>query len=271
MQFDVFTASQWSMCMFWYGILTALSGGFLVMVIVRSGYRYMISAANPGVKASFIEDVQRCVLAMIIIVLAPVFIKVLIGINDGFVALFANIVNSVTVSQKLEITKPLLDGAGMFEQIVASPFQVIINIIREIFGLSTLDQIIFNDKVHVLKPFVLTDTGNILGTVLLNLSFAGFDVYFNAIYTIRHWVIIVTLVSTPLIAWIWVLTAEAQVLEIWAGEIFQTIFLQSAHALTFGVFLSILCGVSAGSSPDVAWLSSGLINVAVWFAIQLSI
>ena len=224
----------------------------------------MMSAANPGVRASFIEDVQRCVIAMIIIVLTPVFIKVLIAINDGFVALFANVVNSVSVP---EITETKIDGGtGMFVQILAAPFQVILNIVRDIFGLSTLDQLIFNDKVHILKPFVLADAGNEFATVLLNLSFAGFDVYFNAIYTIRHWVIIVTLVSTPLIAWIWVLTTNAQVLEIWAGEIFETIFMQTAHALTFGVFISILCGVPPGSSPDVSWLSGGLKDVAVWFA-----
>ncbi|SHE98482.1 hypothetical protein SAMN02745218_01215 [Desulfofundulus australicus DSM 11792] len=261
----LFTPEQWNTIMWWYGILTSISGGFLVMVVVRSGYRHMVSGLNPGMRASFIEDVQRCILAMVLIVLAPVLVKLLIAINDGFVSLFASVVKQAAVNAQM--AKPeQLDKAGMFEQVLALPFQAVLDIIQKIFGLAPIEQLVFNSKdLNLIAGAGTIETGNVFANALLNLALAAFTVYFNAVYTIRHWVVTAALVATPLITWIWVLTSERQVIEIWAAEIFQTIFLQSAHALTLGIFLSVLCG-AAGGGIDTSWLGGGLRDIAVWFA-----
>ncbi|MGB9825494.1 MAG: pilin, partial [Desulfofundulus sp.] len=155
---------------------------------------------------------------------------------------------------------------GMFEQVLALPFQAVLDIIQKVFKLAPLEQLIFNSKdLNLIAGAGTVDTGNAFANALLNLALAGFTVYFNAVYTIRHWVVTAALVATPLIAWIWVLTSERQVIEIWAAEIFQTIFLQSAHALTLGVFLSVLCG-AAGGGVDTSRLGGGLRDIAVWIA-----
>ncbi|MBM7854960.1 hypothetical protein JOC37_001340 [Desulfohalotomaculum tongense] len=254
--------------MFWYAVLTSVGGGFLLLLIVRSGYSYMRSAMNPGIRASFIEDVQRSVLAMGLVALAPVFITILSGINDGFVWICGKLLNSFATSPELE--QPVMSqAAGMFEQIIAAPFNAIIIMFNELFGLKSLDQLIFNGQTNIFGSSLLSSiqTGNLFADALLNLSMVAFDVYFNAVYTIRKWVVTANIVVTPIIAWIWMLTAERQVLEIWVAEIIQTIFLQSAHAMSLGIFLSIATGVGkVAGKVDTAWFSSGLVQIGVFFA-----
>ncbi|NLV23126.1 MAG: hypothetical protein GXY49_14300 [Syntrophomonadaceae bacterium] len=68
----------------------------------------------------------------------------------------------------------------------------------------------------------------------------GFTLYFNAVYVIRKWVIMINIAVAPLVIWIWVLSEKREVIEIWLAEIIQTIFMQTFHALAFGVVFSIL-------------------------------
>ena len=62
----------------------------------------MLSATNPGIKASFTDTLQRCVIGILIIMTAPVFIDLLIGINDALVKLFADTLNYL-VSQEVNL------------------------------------------------------------------------------------------------------------------------------------------------------------------------
>ncbi|SFH34360.1 hypothetical protein SAMN05660649_04828 [Desulfotomaculum arcticum] len=266
---SIFTDGQWSIIIFWYVVLTSVGGGFLLVSIVKSGYSYMNSALNPGVRASFIEDVQRAVLTMVLIVLAPVFISLLSDINDGFVWLFGQLLNHF--ADKPEIEETLMDQAvGMFENIIAAPFNSIINMFNKIFGLKSLDELIFNGQTNIFGSSLLSsvDTGNPIANVTINGSMVGFDVYFNAVYTIRRWVITANLVATPIIAWAWAITANRQVLEIWVGEIIQTIFMQTTHALSLGIFMSVATGTgkSLGGVIDTEWFSSGFIQIGVFLA-----
>ncbi len=263
--YQIFNEERWNIVMFWYNAMSILSGGFLVAVVVKSGYKYMMSAANPGLKASFTEDLQRCIVAMAILALAPVFIKVLIGVNDGFVAFFANIVNHVTTSPTGAPVSQITP-ASIFEKIIAAPFEVILTVINKIFGLSSVDMLIFNGSVDMLSETGRIDTGNVFANVLLKITMVGFDVYFNAIYTIRRWVVTAIFTATPIIVWLWAFTGERQVIEIWAAEIFQTVFIQTAHALTLGVCLTILSPKNIGGVVNGLWLSEGISNIAVWIA-----
>lgn len=266
---SIFSESQWLIMMFWYAVLTSVGGGFLLMTIVKSGYGYMNSALNPGVRASFIEDVQRAVLTMALVVLAPVFVTLLSDINDGFVWLFGKILNYFAANPEME--KPVMEQAvGMFENIMAAPFTSIIKIFNTIFGLKSLDDLIFNGQTNIFGSSLLSsvETGNPTADVIINGSLVGFDVYFNAVYTIRRWVITATLVSTPIIAWAWAMTANRQVLEIWVGEIIQTIFMQTSHALSLGIFMSIATGTERmlGGVIDTEWFSSGVVQIGVFLA-----
>lgn len=263
--YRIFTDDRWSVVMFWYNSMAILSGGFLVAIVVKSGYKYMLSAANPGLKASFMEDLQRCIVAMAVLALAPIFIKLLIGVNDGFVAFFANIVNHITTAPPgAQVAN--LGAAGMFEKVIAAPFELILKLIQKVFGLSSVDQLIFNGKVSILSGIGSIDTGNVFANVLLKISMCGFDVYFNALYTIRRWVVTAIFTATPIIVWLWAFTGERQVIEIWAAEIFQTVFVQSAHALALGVYITILNARNVTGAVDGVWLTQGMSNIAVWIA-----
>lgn len=265
---SIFTEGQWQVMMFWYAVLTSIGGGFLLLTIVKSGFSYMKSALNPGVRVSFIEDIQRAVLAMALVALAPIFVTLLSDINDGFVWLFGKLLNHFASNPEME--KPEVDQAiGLFENIIASPFHTIIIMLDKLFHLKSLDELIFNGQTNIFGSSLLSSiqTGNIMADVLLNGSMVAFDVYFNAVYTIRRWVVTATLVATPIIAWAWAITAQRQVLEIWVAEIIQTIFMQTAHALSLGIFMSIATGAgAAGGKIDTGWLSSGLVQIGVFFA-----
>lgn len=263
--YRIFTEDRWNIVMFWYNSMAILSGGFLVAIVVKSGYRYMISAANPGLKASFVEDLQRCIIAMAVLALAPVFIRVLIDVNDGFVAFFANIVNHITTAPP-DTPIPNIGVAGMFEKVIAAPFEVVLKLIQSVFGLSSVDQLIFNGRVSILSGISSIDTGNVFANVLLKISMAGFDVYFNALYTIRRWVVTAIFTATPVIVWLWAFTGERQVIEIWAAEIFQTVFVQSAHALALGIYITIIGAKNTSGLVDGKWLTEGMSNIAVWIA-----
>lgn len=259
----LFNPEEWRVIMLWYTAIATLSGAFLLFTMIRTGYRYIGSGFNPGLRVSLIEEIQRCLVAMAIIALAPVGVKILVGINNGFVGLFAEMVKSLNIQVEQSGD---LDKASMFEQVLAAPFQLLIAIVKGIFGLSGIGELIFNDPALAgLVDMGKMNTGNVFADALLDISMLGFVLYFNAVYTIRHWVIVAALASTPLVMWVWLLTAERQVIEIWASEIFQTIFVQSAHALTLGVFLTVLCGAS-GSAAGTAKLAASLIKLAEFVA-----
>lgn len=267
----MFTLNQWQVMMFWYATLTTICGGILLMTIVKSGYKYMTSALNPGIRVSFIEDVQRMFIAMLLIAMVPVFITVLSGINDGFVWICGKLVNYFVDNPGTK--EPVLkEAAGMFEAVIAAPFNGVIKIFNGIFNLKSIDNLIFNGATKVFgdKLFGTINTGNVLANAVINSSLVGFDIYFNAVYTIRKWVITANIVVTPIIVWVWVFTAQRQVLEIWVAEIIQTIFLQSAHALSIGIFMSIAGATGSAlniSGPlDTSLFASGLIKIGVFFA-----
>jgi len=265
---SIFTENQWQVIMIWYAVFTTIGGGLLLLTIVKSGYQYMHSALNPGIRVSFIEDCQRAVLAMALVALSPVLITILFSINDGVVWICGSLLNLFATDVELEKTI-MEQAAGMFEQVIAAPFNTIINVFNSIFGLKSLDELIFNGQTNIFGSSLFSgiETGNVWADVLLSGSLVGFDVYFNAVYTIRKWVITANIVATPIIAWVWMLTSQRQVLEIWVAEIIQTTFLQSSHALSLGIFMSIATATgTVTNSVDTAWFSSGLVQIGVFFA-----
>jgi hypothetical protein len=266
----MFSDGQWPVMMFWYATITSVCGAFLLFNLVKSGYKYSQSALNPGVRVSFIEDIQRSVLAMGMIAMSPVVIALLIGINDGFVTLFGNLLNHF-VSDASVADSNMDNEAGMFEKIISAPFRTLTNIVNWVFGLKNLDELVFNGATNIFGGFFRGfTTGNVFADVVLDTSMVGFNVYFNAIYTIRFWMITASIVVTPIVAWIWVLTAERTVLEVFFAEIIQSIFIQASHALALGIFVSI-AGASGNSgntagSMDVSFLSNGMIQMGITVA-----
>lgn len=267
---EIFPEGAWERCMFWYTVLAALSGVFIFFTLLKTGYGQMAAAVNPGVRASFMETVQRCIIAVGFIALAPVFIKILIGLNNEAVKLIAQVADRL-IGTSVGVESSKLGAAGMFEKVITGPLETLVNLINYTFGLRDPNAIIFNGHLKALAPEVFmgtaVSTGNVFGDVILKMAFVGFNVYFNAVYTIRRWVTTAVMAVTPLIAWIWAFTGERQILEIWSGEVIQTIFMQVFHALTLGVFLSIACGTaSAAQEVSVGWFVTDLKTLGLWVA-----
>ena len=262
----MFNDSQWHVMIIWYTALTSICGGLLLLTIVKSGYKYTQSALNPGIRVSFIEDIQRTVLAMGIIALAPTLLTLLAGVNDGLVGLCGQLLNHF-VGADLQTQQATMDPAGMFETIIAAPFKTIIDLVNLLFGLKDLDQLIFNGQTHVFGSIMQSvQTGNVLADVILNIANLAFDIYFNAVYTIREWMIIASLVATPFITWMWVLSGQRMILELLIAEVVQTIFMQFTHAFALGIFMSIAGGGSGGGNVNTGWLSGQLVHIGVFAA-----
>jgi hypothetical protein len=246
----IFTQETWPTVMFWYIILASLSGVFIFLSLIRSGYQYMFSAtSNPGLKASFSETIEKCIIALVVIMAAPMLVGLLIQINDGLVGVFANVLDSVGKVKDIGLDNVEFE-VNFINKMIAWPIKLIfVDLPNKLFGLHPLSHLIFNNETEIMDPCIFMgyfnsgdplDLGDPLATVLVTLIFAVFNIIFNAIYTIRGWVVTAVLCATPLVVWIWVLSAQKTVIEIWLSELFQTIFMQTWHALTFAIVFSIL-------------------------------
>ena len=267
MQPGIFTASHWEILMFWYATFTCICGGLLLLNVVKSGFRYSQSALNPGVRVSFIEDIQRAALAMGLIAIAPLLVTLLMNINDGFVALCGLTLTHFVTDPVLE-NEFSLERADMFQAILASPINLLINIFNSLFGLKGLDDLVFNGSTDVFGDwFRSINTGNVLANMVMDSSMMVFNVYFNAVYEIRRWMITAAIAAAPLVTWIWVLTAQRAVLEVFLAEIIQSIFMQSSHALTLSIFFSVVGGTARDPGmKNAAELSGGLVQIGIFFA-----
>jgi hypothetical protein len=246
----IFTQESWPVVMFWYVMLASLSGVFIFLAIIRSGYQYMFSAtSNPGLKASFSETIEKCIIALVVIMTAPMLIGLLIQVNDGLVKIFADVLNNVGKVNDIGLNNVEFE-VNFINKMIAWPFKLIfIDLPNKLFGLHPLSHLIFNNETDIIDPYVFAgyfssgdsiDLGDPLASVLVAMIFAVFNIIFNAIYTIRGWVVTAVLCATPLIVWIWVVSSQKTVIEIWLSELFQTIFMQTWHALTFAIVFSIL-------------------------------
>lgn len=262
---------HWGVMMFWYSALTCICGGLLLINVVKSGYNYSRSALNPGIRVSFIEEIQRMTLAMGMIALMPLLITLLIGINDEFVALCAKALDHF-VARDVTLVIEKMAPASMFETVISTVIKTFNFLFNKALGLSDIGTLVFNNKLEsrifssILNPM---DTGNIFSDQLLDLSLLVFNIYFNAVYTIREWMLTASVVAAPLMIWVWVLSGERTVLEVYFGEIVQATFMQSSHALSLGIFMSIAGGAgSTGAAIDVGsgLLSGKLVAVGVFFA-----
>lgn len=283
-----FTDGWWNICMQWYDTLVTLSGAFIFIVIIRSGYRYYQSSIDPSARASLLMDVQRCLIAMFLIIITPFVLYMLIQANNGLVSLFYNITVNIQHQAQVSFNNPTMTSVDdFFSKIVASPFQAIVGIFNSVFGLKNLDVLIFNINTSnstttgVLPASIFGNIqipNNVFASALLNLCMVGFNAYFNALYSIRYWVITAAFIGTPIIVWIWAFTEERQVLEIWGSEIFSTVFMQTFHALTFGAFFSVMVASQSSNTAISLFVDTtksvtsttaagnAISNMGLWFA-----
>lgn len=94
-------------------------------------------------------------------------------------------------------------------------------------------------------------TGSVLGTSIVKLAFAGLNLYLNMLYIVRFFVLAVIFVFTPIMAWMWALNKNVNAAAIWLGEVLSNAFMQTSHALTLLVFLTLTGNGTMGDN----WLA----------------
>lgn len=276
----IFTDKSWPIIMFWYKVLAGLSGAFIFLMLIKTGYQYMFSAvSNPGMKAGFMHSIERTFVALLIIMVAPMFIGLLVEVNDSIVGLFSNTINSLGVHVDQIGIEGVSFDSNFINKMIAWPIKLIfIDLPNKIFELRPLSHIIFNGETNILDPNIFMgkfqsgddfDLGDPLASVVVSLVFVVFNLVFNAMYTIRMWVVIAVLCATPIIVWIWALSSQATIIEMWLSELFQTIFMQTWHALTFAIVITVLLysnGASMPTAVDTSSVTTLLISIGQYVA-----
>lgn len=258
----IFPGNSQKVVMFWYYSLVTLSGAFMFILFIKSGYQHMFSAAtNPGVKASAILSIQRGLVGLIIVMIVPFLVNLLIMVNDTFVDFCRQALEFVSNIQPVEMAEiqTISTTNSFLDTLFSWPIEKLNLIIVKILGLTPLGDIIFNQTPDctIFQPEYTNGsfihTNNPFADVLLRFIMLLYTLYFNAVYIIRRWVVTAIMAVTPIIIWIWVITDHKQIIGLWAAELTQTIFMQTFHALTFGIVFSVL----AFSGGDIGYYLEG--------------
>jgi hypothetical protein len=92
-------------------------------------------------------------------------------------------------------------------------------------------------------------TGYVLATALVKMVFSFIRLWLTILYSLRRIVLIVILIFTPVMAWLWALNKKVNAAQIWLGEVLSNIFMQASHAF---VFLILLSFINTGSEQQAA-------------------
>ncbi len=269
----IFPGDSQKVVMFWYYSLATLSGAFMFLLFVKSGYQHIFSTtSNPGMRASVIMTVQRGIVGLIIIMLAPFIVNILISINDTFVDLCRQLLETAAQPVNLENVASL-EKANAIENIISGAIDGINKIICHVLGLTPIGDLIFNQTPNctifnsLQGDFV--NTNNVFADVILHFALLAYTLYFNIVYVVRRWVVTVVLAVTPIIIWSWIVSDNKQIIGLWVAELVQTIFMQTFHALTFGIVFSILAFSGGNLAADYingVTISALLVGVGKYLA-----
>lgn len=104
-----FTEELWSKTMDWYKIFAIISGSLILIAVFILSYKIMMAGINTAKKNEAKESLTRLLFGGVFIALAPLFIRFLLFINNGFVHLLTNAMNNGSLENFL--------GNNMFSSI----------------------------------------------------------------------------------------------------------------------------------------------------------
>lgn len=96
-----FTPVLWNKTMKWYGIFSAISGSLILIAVFILGYKIIIAGMNTSKKIEAKESLMRLCFGGIAIALAPIFIRLMLFINNSMVYLMLNASSNSNLGRKL--------------------------------------------------------------------------------------------------------------------------------------------------------------------------
>jgi len=193
-----FSDSEWVLIGKWYTIFSGLVGAFIVLAIVVTAYRLVVTLRdNPGDYAEAKMGILYCIAALFMVMCAPLMFKVLGDINNGIVNFLYRLVTAVPAVGSIP---DLIDPRDL-----ANPAPTLVE--------------------------------NPIGYAVVLLAAAGLTLSINVIYIVRHFVLLVFLVMTPVVAAMYAVSHNKKVFNLWIGEILSNLFMQAAHAFVWTLFI----------------------------------
>lgn len=96
-----FTEELWNKTMKWYSIFAVLSGSLILIAIFILAYKIIAAGMNTARKNEAKESLMRLCFGGVAIALAPIFIRLLLFLNNSMVYLILNASNNASLGDKL--------------------------------------------------------------------------------------------------------------------------------------------------------------------------
>lgn len=96
-----FTSNLWSKTMKWYGIFSTISGSLILIAVFILGYKIIVAGMNTARKNEVKDSLMRLCFGGVAIALAPIFIRLMLFLNNSMVYLILNASNNTSLGDKL--------------------------------------------------------------------------------------------------------------------------------------------------------------------------
>lgn len=96
-----FTEELWSKTMKWYAIFAAISGSLILIAVFMLGYKIIVAGMNTARKNEAKESLLRLLFGGVSISLAPIFIRLMLFLNNTMVYILLNSSGNSSLGDKL--------------------------------------------------------------------------------------------------------------------------------------------------------------------------
>jgi len=96
-----FNEELWNKTMNWYKVFAIISGSLILIAVFILSYKIMVASMNTAKKNEAKESLMRLCFGGVAIALAPIFIRLLLFINNSLVHLLVTAANNGTIDAQL--------------------------------------------------------------------------------------------------------------------------------------------------------------------------
>lgn len=96
-----FTSDLWQKTMKWYAIFSAMSGSLILIAVFILGYKIITAGMNTARKNEAKESLMRLLFGGVAIALAPIFIRLMLFMNNSMVYIMLNASGNASLGDKL--------------------------------------------------------------------------------------------------------------------------------------------------------------------------